>query len=370
MNNRVMATGDTTSLADWKRNAGQRLVIGLPYAHVDDDSRRLIREMKPAGFILFKRNVEDPAQVRELNRELASLVDSARPALLSIDQEGGRVQRVRAPATVWPSMRVVGRAEAYTAAVSKAMARELRAMGFNLNYAPVADIDSNPKNPVIGDRAFAASAKAVSAHVVAYLAAHQAEGVVACAKHFPGHGDTTVDSHLALPIVEKEEPELREMELAPFAAAVRAGVGAVMTAHVIFPAFDEELPATLSARVTKRLLRDEMGYDGVVFSDDLEMKAVHGRWGIETTVDKATWAGVDVFLACESQKLQLEAFESMVRQCEQEPTFARACTTSAKRVMTLRERFFLGERPPLGLDIVGCREHQDLALLVAARGAA
>ncbi len=372
MNVKVTATGETTSLADRKRRAGQRLFVGFEHARVDDDVRRIARELKPAGWVLFARNVEEPKQVLELNRELVDLSDKARPSMIAVDQEGGRVQRIREPATRWPPMRVVGRAspdQKLTSDVSRAMARELRAMGFHVNFAPVADVDSNPKNPIIGDRSFDDSPDRVSKHIVAFLKAHQAEGIAACAKHFPGHGDTTQDSHLHLPLIEKDEPDLRHVELPPFAAAVNAGVASVMTAHVVFAAFDEDLPATLSPRVTKRLLRDELKFDGVVFSDDLEMKAVAGRWPPEEIAKMASEAGVDTFLCCRDIGLQLAMFEALVRLQEEDPAFDRLCTTSENRMMRMRERFLLGERQPIGLDVVGCGQHRDLAALVANRGA-
>ena len=302
-NHRVQATGEQTSLADRKRRAGQRLVIGFAGPQVDDDLRYLVKEIQPAGFILFKRNVEDPEQVRELNRELASLVKPEYPAILSVDQEGGRVQRMRSPATVWPPMRVVGRADSDLERVSKALALEVRAMGFNLNFAPVADVDSNPANPVIGDRSFGREPDEVARRVVQFIHAHQAEGVIACAKHFPGHGDTSVDSHLDLPIVEKDIPDLRRTELTPFAQAVRAGVGSVMTSHVVYPAWDEEWPATLSPRIIHGILRSELGYNGVIFSDDLEMKAVRGRYPLASQIRQTTKATVYVLLCCESPDL-------------------------------------------------------------------
>lgn len=366
---RVTAVGEGTSLADRKRRAGQRLVIGFEAGHVSDDLRRLIADIRPAGFILFKRNVEEPAQVRELNRELASLTDAHRPALLSVDQEGGRVQRVRDPATVWPPMRVVGQAGGMTADVAKAMAIELRAMGFNLNFAPVADVDSNPANPVIGDRSFGRDPAEVAAHMRTFIPAMQAQGVIACAKHFPGHGDTKVDSHLDLPIVEEELPTLERRERVPFGAAVQAGVGSIMTAHVVFPALDEDWPATLSTRVVPRWLRRDLAYDGVVFSDDLEMKAVAGRWDVPTIVRRATSASVDVLLCCRDPGLQLEAFEAMVRAQEEDAAFARACEDSEKRVQAMRERFLLNAPPAPTLEVVGCAEHRVLAELARQRGA-
>lgn len=367
---RVTAIGEQTSLADRKRRAGQRLLIGFEHPYVDEDLRRLVAELQPAGFVLFARNVEEPTQVLELNRELASLVDPSRPALLAVDQEGGRVQRIREPATVWPPMLVVGRAGEHTAEVSRALAIELRAMGFNLNFAPVADVHSEPTNPIIGDRAFGEDAVTVSKHVVDFVRAHQEHGIIACAKHFPGHGDTTVDSHLDLPYVEKEEPDLRHVELPPFEAAVRAGVGTVMTSHVVYPAFDEDLPAGFSRRVTRRLLREELGFEGVVFSDDLEMKAVHGRFSVDQQARLLTEAGVDVLLCCRSPELQVEFFETLVREQEADAGFERGCIDAVDRLQALRERFLPLAPPRPGLEVVGSPRHRDLAALVSARGGA
>jgi beta-N-acetylhexosaminidase len=365
----VHAVGEGTSLHDRKVRAGQRLVIGFAGPGVDADLRALVRELRPAGFILFGRNVVEPAQVRELCRELKSLVDPHRPALCSIDQEGGRVQRVRAPATVWPPMRTVGAAGDLTAAVARALARELRAMELDLDFAPVADVDSNPRNPVIGDRSFADEAHAVARHVAAFVPALQAEGIAACAKHFPGHGDTHLDSHLDLPVVEEELPRLRSRELVPFDAAIRAGVASVMSAHVVFPALDEDLPATLSPRVIPRELRRRLGFDGVVISDDLEMKAVAGRWDVPTIVRRATEATVDVLLACKEPQLQVAAFEALVAAQEEDAAFEQASRDAVTRVERLRERVLLPRGPRPDLAVVGCPEHLALAELVRQRGA-
>ena len=367
---RVTATGDHTTLADRKRRAGQRLLIGLAGPSVDDDLRALVREIRPAGFVLFARNVVEPVQVRELNRELASLVDAHDPALLAVDQEGGRVQRVREPATVWPPMRAVGRADTHTADVSRALAREVRALGFNLNFAPVADVDSNPKNPVIGDRSFGERAARVARHVVAFVKAHQAEGVIACAKHFPGHGDTRTDSHLELPVVERELPQLREVELVPFEAAVRADVGTVMTAHVIYPALDEQWPATLSEHIVKPFLRQVWGFEGVVFSDDLEMKAIRGRYTVSEQVERMTRAGVDVLLACKDPGLQEALFRELIYAQERDAALEKATRDSVARVDALRVRFFADAPPVPDLAVVGTPAHRDLALRVLAEGGA
>jgi beta-N-acetylhexosaminidase len=372
----VTAIGEQTTLADRKRAAGQQLILGFEHPHVDDDTRRLVAELQPAGFILFARNVVEPAQVRELNRELASLVDPAAPALISVDQEGGRVQRIREPATPWPPMRTVGQAEVHTAEIATAIAVELRAMGFNLNFAPVADVDSNPANPVIGDRAFGRDPAEVARHVRAFVTAHQAAGIIACAKHFPGHGDTHLDSHHALPSVDVDLPELMRRELVPFAAAVQAGVGTLMSAHVIFPALDEDWPATLSPRVIPELLRAKpqhgrgLGFDGVLFSDDMEMKAVHGRWPVEELARRGVAATIDLFLCCRAPALQLEMFEALVRAQEADAGHAARVRESARRVRALRERFLRDATPAPSLDVLGRLDHRVLAETVRRRGGA
>ncbi len=352
--------GEQTTLAERKRRAGQRLVLGLPGPEVDAEFRELVREVRPAGFILFARNVVHPAQVRDLNRELGELVGGSAPALLTVDQEGGRVQRVRDPATCWPPMRGVGAYGDVTDRVSRGLARELRAMGFNLNFAPVADVDSNPDNPVIGDRSFGRDPMEVARHVTSFIQAHQEEGVAACAKHFPGHGDTALDSHLDLPVVTKSRAELMACEWVPFVEAIKSGVRSVMTAHVVFPALDDTYPATLSSRITRDVLRKEFGYEGVVFSDDLDMKAVADRWSLEEQIRRGTEATVDVFLCCNERDRQQEAFRALVLDQESGPTREGLARASVARLTGLLQ--FIGEpRRPEDLDVVGCPSHLELA---------
>lgn len=362
MNHKVEAVGATTSLADRKRRAGQRLMIGVSGPSVDENLRRLVKELRPAGFVLFARNIVEPAQLRELNRELLSLTDPRDPALLAVDQEGGRVQRITE--TGWPAMEIVARARSYTAEVGRAMARELRALGFNLDFAPVADVHQGA-GP-IGDRSFGSDPETVGEHVAAFVTAMQEEHVIACAKHFPGHGGTTQDSHRTMPIVERDEPDLRHVDLPPFAAAVKAGVGAMMTSHVLYPTWDEDLPATLSPRIAPRLLRKELQFDGVLFSDDLQMQALD-RWSHGELVLGTTAATVDVLLACKHVEQQHDLFRELILAQEADPAFDRASTTCVQRLDRMRERFFLDLPPPPELEVVGSREHVALAELVRRR---
>jgi beta-N-acetylhexosaminidase len=364
---RVDALGEATSLADRKRRAGQRLMLGFAGPAVDEDFRRVVREVRPAGFVLFGANLVEPAQIADLTRELASLVEPSSPALIGVDQEGGRVQRI--PGTSWPTMRALGLAGdppsegGFTGKVARAIATELRALGFNLDFAPVADVD---EGPVIGDRSFGAEPELVARHVAAFVRALQAERIIACAKHFPGHGAATQDSHAALPRVEKEEPDLEHTELAPFAAAVRAEVGAVMAAHVVYPVWDEDWPASLSARVAPRVLRRRLRYDGVLFSDDLTMQAV-ARWTPPELARRATLATVDVLLACKGIERQLELFRELVVLQEEEERMERRSTDAVTRVDALRERFFLDPTPPPPLSVVGSMAHRMLAEQVRHR---
>src|SRR5207247_408131 len=204
-----------------------------------------------------------------LSFEAARLVPQL-PPWVSVDQEGGRVARLKAPFTEWPAMATLGRSGDVRLAerFARALAKELRAVGITLDYAPVLDIHTNPKNPVIGDRALSEKAEDVARLGAAIVAALQEERVAACGKHFPGHGDTQADSHLELPLVEHPIERLRSVEFVPFRAAIEAGVATMMTAHVFMPAIDEKRPATLSRRVVTDLLREELGFDGVLLTDD------------------------------------------------------------------------------------------------------
>src|SRR5207244_4488418 len=214
--------------------------------------------------ILFARNVGEPEQVAELCFEASRLTPDL-PPWVSVDQEGGRVARLKAPFTEWPPMATLGRSGDVHLAerFARALAAELKAVGITLDYAPVLDVHTNPNNPVIGDRALADKAGDVARLGAAIIRTLQKEGVAACGKHFPGHGDTGTDSHHELPLVEHPPDRLREVELVPFRAAVEAQVATIMTAHVLVPALDEERAATLSKRIVTDLLRNELKYPGV-----------------------------------------------------------------------------------------------------------
>jgi len=296
------------------RQPGQLLFCGFDGTELPEDLAGLIAAGRIGGVVLFARNIDGPDRLRALCRSLHAAAPEPTPLLISIDQEGGRVQRLREPWTVWPPMRCAGDCGdlEQTAELATALARELLDMGIALDFAPCVDVDTNPDNPVIGDRSFSREAGAVAEHARRFVGAMQRAGVAACAKHFPGHGDTASDSHFELPRLDHDVARLRRVELPPFRAAVEAGVASLMTAHVSFPALDGETPATLSPAIMA-LCREELGYDGVVFSDDLEMKAVADRYTPEELVAGALEARLDAFLVCRDVQLRGRVLAALER---------------------------------------------------------
>jgi beta-N-acetylhexosaminidase len=296
-----------------RERCARMLMVGFPGPTIDAELAGMIDE-GVFGAVLFKKNITGPEQTVALNRELKER--AGRPFLLAVDQEGGRVARLRdAPYTALPPMRALGQAGDAVQAerAGRLLAHELRAVGFDWDFAPVLDVDTNPRNPVIGDRSFHREAAEVARLGVALSRGLEAGGVASCGKHFPGHGDTLQDSHLTLPRLPHGLDRLRSVELPPFAAYARAGLASVMTAHVLFDAVDPGVPATLSEKVLKGLLREELGFQGVVVSDDLEMKAITEFCPIEEAVVRGARAGVDLFLICHTGSLQRRALEALVK---------------------------------------------------------
>ena len=333
------------------RRVGERFMVGFDGHAASPDVKRMIREFGVGHVILFEKNVDGPEQVAELVRELQGVARDAGhslPLLVAVDQEGGRVARLKEPWTVWPPMRAVGRigSEDIARQVGAALAAELKACGIRYDFAPDVDVDTNPKNPIIGDRSFGEDPDLVGRMGAAMIRGLQEGGVAACAKHFPGHGDTDVDSHLDLPTVDHERPRLDEVELPPFRKAIEAGVATIMTAHVLVRNLDDTLPATLSPRVVDGLLRNEMKYGGVVVSDDLEMKAVADHWGPAPAAVKAAQAGCDLLPVCITTEAQVAAIESLIRAVEAETVSRTSMDDACARIRRLKEKYLLPYRDP------------------------
>lgn len=349
---------------------GQLIIGGFPGATLPVEFARALRERRRGGAILFKPNVEGGALAVA---SLARAIHEAAPEtpFVGIDQEGGRVARLRAPLLEVPPMRTVASWGDTTLAerIARAVGAELAALGINLDFAPVLDVNTCAGNPVIGDRAFGTDARTCAEFGVAWIRGLQSAGVLACGKHFPGHGDTSKDSHFELPVVDQTRQRLEEVELVPFRAAAAEGVAAIMTAHVVYPALDPDRPATLS-RAACTELRDAIGFRGVLVSDDLEMSAIAARWSVEDAAVQAIAAGCDALLICWSAEKQERALGALVREAEASPAFRRRCEEANARCTVARR---LGRARPLdeaGLaQVIGGAESRSVAGEIARRAA-
>lgn len=321
-------------------------LAGIRGRTLDPETRCWVREGL-GGVILFARHFDSVEEARQLADELRAVREDV---LVAVDEEGGDVTRLEhRSGSRWPGNLALGRFGDPDA--TRAIANEIgllaRAAGVNLDLAPVTDVNDNPANPVIGTRSFGSDPATVSAHAVAFVQGLQKAGVAACAKHFPGHGATSADSHLALPELRTSEEELRNVHLPPFEAAVDAGVATIMTAHVTYHALDE-LPATVSARLLRGLLRQELGFTGVVVSDALEMAAIRSGIGMERGALEALRAGVDLLCIDADPSLQRRVRDSCASAAGEDPALAASLAASAERVLTLAQRFPADGRGPIG----------------------
>jgi beta-N-acetylhexosaminidase len=353
---------------------GQLLWIGFEGTELPDAVAGRIAASEVGAAVLFRpRNMVSPEQVLALNAALHAAAPADAPLFIAVDQEGGRVQRLRAPATEWPPMLRLGElaerdetaAVDLARSVGKALGDELAAVGFDVDFAPVLDVHTNEANPIIGDRAFSTDPARVALLAGAFAEGLAAAGILGCGKHFPGHGDTHLDSHLALPRVSHPRERLDAVELLPF-HRVR-GLPMIMTAHVIFDAIEPGVPATFSAAAIN-ILRAELGFDGLVVSDDLEMKAIADNYGIAESVERGLLAGCDTFLLCKDEALQQQAFEALLKAAEKSTAVRARVVEAEARVRVLKTRHFSPSRPAPTLEsmraVLGA--HTDLAARLRA----
>jgi beta-N-acetylhexosaminidase len=341
---------------DLPSTCGQLVIGGFTGTSLPPRYEAALKRSRRVGAILFASNVEGgPAQAAALARQVHAALPSP---LLGIDQEGGRVARIRAPLIQVPPMRTIASwgDTALAEEIAHAVGTQLAAMGCTINFAPVLDVNTCPSNPVIGDRAFGSDADTCARFGVAWIRGLQRAGLLATAKHFPGHGDTSLDSHLALPTVDRPLEHLEEVSLVPFRAAVNSGVAAMMTAHVVHSALDLHRPATLSY-ATCTQLRERIGFDGLLVSDDLEMKAIAAHWSSGDAAVQAVAAGCDVLLVCGNFEPQEVALESLVREAESSSAFRARCRQACARVAAARKHALA--RP---------LEDQDIERIVAGEG--
>jgi len=356
-------------------------MVGFDGPELDSKFIELIRNYKIGNVVLFAWNITGKEQLARLCREIQELVmrETGKPAWIAIDQEGGAVSRLPADATRVPGAMAIaatGNPEnAYRA--GRITGEELRALGVNFDLAPVLDVNSNDANPVIGVRSYGDRPETVIRYALQMMNGLHDGGVLSCGKHFPGHGDTSVDSHLALPTVDKSLEQLRQIELAPFQAAVDAGIPAIMTSHIMFPQLDPQFPATMSRRILTDLLKTEMGFSGLVMTDCMEMKAVQHSFGTVKGALHAVKAGVDLVLvshtASTAEAVALAIREALeagdIDNAEWEQSLAKIADWKA-RFLESSAAVSLGkagsaDQKNAALDKVGCDEHQaaNLAIL-------
>ena len=325
---------------------GQLMMVGFHGTDLSLTFLDWLEEYRPGGVILFSRNLEDPEQVARLTNALQEHAPNP-PLLIAIDEEGGRVSRLPQGFTTFPAASRVAACHASDVAyeVAAVTAQELRAVGINMNLAPVLDVNSNPANPIIGDRAYGTEPEPVCAYGLAVMQGLEDNGIIPCGKHFPGHGDTMTDSHHVLPVVGADRTRLDAVELEPFRRAISRGVPVIMTAHVRYPALDVEAPATLSAPILTDLLRNELGFEGVTLTDDMEMRAILDHQPIGETSVRALQAGADMVVICHQQERQQEAVTAIEQALGRGDLSWERLTASVARIRALKDKHLASLQP-------------------------
>ena len=353
---------------------GQLLLVGIGGKRVSQVAKAHITKRFAGGIILFGRNITDAQQVASLTTELqqvAQQTPNAIPLFIAMDQEGGIVARLKKGVSVFPGNLALGatRSEHLAEKAGEITALELSAVGVNLNFAPVMDINTNPRNPVIGVRAYGESAELVSQLGTAYIRGLQGNGILATAKHFPGHGDTHVDSHKKLPTVGHDKKRMDEVELAPFRATIKAKVAAIMSAHILYPALDADTPATLSHRILMGLLREQLGFEGLIITDDLEMQAIDAHYQTGNAAVMAIQAGADLVMVPWTLKKQQQAYNALRNAVKRGKISHTRLDASVRRILKAKGDFgmFARKQGSSGLDGVGSPQHREIAQTIATR---
>ncbi len=352
-----------------EEKVGQLLMVGFGGKKVSAVVKAHITKRFAGGIILYGRNIETPEQVAKLTRglqQIAQQTPSRIPLFIATDQEGGIVTRLKKGATVLPGNMALGatRNEMLAEQAGELTGVELAAVGINLNFAPVMDVNNNPRNPVISVRSYGESPHLVSQLGTAYIRGLQRQNVLAVAKHFPGHGDTHVDSHKKLPTVRHDTERFSAVELVPFRAAIDARVNAIMSAHILYPALDEDVPATLSHRILTGVLREQLGFEGLIITDDLEMKAIDTHYQTERAAVMAIQAGADIILVPWTLKKQQQAYNALRKAVQRGDIPIARLDKSVRRILAAKSALRQTVR---NLEDVGSSKHRDIAQTIAAR---
>jgi beta-N-acetylhexosaminidase len=353
---------------------GQKMMLAFKGKNdIPDEVHEAIRMYRPAGFSLFRAfNIDHPAQVRELTQSLQRVAHEhgLEPFLIAADQEGGQLMAIGEGVTLLPGNLALGAADSpeLARAAGTVLGLELAAMGVNVDFAPSCDVNINPLNPVIGTRSFGENPKSVAALAAAMTAGIQASGVAATAKHFPGHGDTASDSHHGVPVVDHQMERLWKVELPPFQAAIQEDVKLVMSAHLSLPAVSGryDVPSTLSPAILKGLLRNELGYKGVIVTDAMDMKAIQQGERLGEDAVRAALAGCDLLLLTTNPVDHRRVYQHLLQAVQNGSIDPSELFESAQRVHVLKE-WLMSQTPPPDLSVVGCARHRAVAAEIASR---
>ena len=328
-----------------QEKVGQLLVAGIGGTEAGEDGLQAVQDYQVGGVILFGRNVESAQQLADLTNELKTLNGDNTPLFLCVDQEGGRVDRMPPEVDDLPSAYDYIAAGGDPLERGKVLAAQCAAFGFNLDFSTCLDIWSNPDNTVIGDRAYGSDPHTVTSAGLAVNQGLEQGGVIPVVKHFPGHGDTSTDSHVDLPVVDKTAEELEEFELIPFQAAIDEGTPCVMVAHILMTQIDPDLPASLSPKVVDGLLRQEMGFDGVVCTDDLTMGAISNTYGMGEAAVMAVEAGCDLLLVCHEADNLTAARDALLSAVDAGRISMERLDESVYRILSLKQEYGLTNNP-------------------------
>lgn len=353
---------------------GQLLFIGIRGKTLTQDEAEFLITNNIGGVILFARNIESAEQVHALCTQIQNVRHKTRdklPLFIGVDQEGGRVARMKPPFTQWPPLATIGKLDSTSVAFKFAMnmGTELRAVGINVDFAPCVDVFTNPKNEVIGDRSLSNDPEVVAKLASALVRGYIKSGIIPCAKHFPGHGNTLADSHEELPVEDVDIERLKNVELVPFKKVFRARLDMVMTAHIKFPKIDPQYPVTLSEIFIKKMLREELRYRQLVVSDDLDMRALAANYSVDEIAVRAVQAGCDILLYCNKFDHPAIAIEALQKALKDGKITAKQIDESYNRVVALKKEV-LAQPDPMELakakEIVGHSEHDRLSKAIAA----
>ncbi|MEC1773702.1 beta-N-acetylhexosaminidase [Schinkia azotoformans] len=337
---------------------GQMILAGITGTTMDTNTRNLITQYNVGGIIFYKNNLVNPWQAVQLVNQIKAVNATNLPLLLSVDEEGGRITRLPGGLVNLPSNQQIGvvNNQKFSYKVGAILGEELKSFGLNMDFAPVLDINSNPNNPVIGDRSFGDNAKLVSRLGIQTMKGIQSQNIIATIKHFPGHGDTSVDSHLELPIVNKSLKELKELELIPFERTIKKGADVVMVAHILLPQLDPQNPASMSKTVMSDILRNQLDFEGVIITDDMTMRAITDHFDIGRAAMESVKSGSDIILVGHHYKNVVETISSLKSAVQKGEISEQRINESVARIIALKRKYGINNSKVGSVNIEGINQ--------------